>query len=193
MLPNNGAFYGKEFYECDGKVFYRSHKIDRHGKFRLKIQVVSINSPYRQAIAFILSTAPKFKGTILINGQKFTPQKRKNIDYIMPVAFPDKTEITMELEVEEGYICIANASDFLDDYPDLIEKISAQTNRMRDQFRGCSYTSGFSPGLLYGNAFWMENLSETCWRFYCNDHKMDDDFDDLIFDVEMEELPPLEK
>ena len=77
-------------------------------------------------------------------------------------------------------------SDFLDDYPEMIEKISAQTGRTRDQFRGCSYTSGFSAGHLYGNAFWMDQHSDNRYRFYCNDHKMDDDFDDLVFDLEIE-------
>jgi len=41
---------------------------------------------------------------------------------------------------------------------------------------------------MYGNAFWIEQLSDTCQRFHCNDHKMDDDFDDLIFDMEIIEV-----
>ena len=47
----------------------------------------------------------------------------------------------------------------------------------------------FSAGHLYGNAFWMEQLSDNRYRFYCNDHRMDDDFDDLIFDLEIESMP----
>ncbi len=39
----------------------------------------------------------------------------------------------------------------------------------------------------------MEKRSETCCRFYCNDHKMDDDFDDLVFNVEMEGILPLSR
>ena len=184
MIPNNHTFNGKETFEHDGKVFYRSYKIEQHGRFQLKLQVVSIKSAYRQAIAFSLSSSPKFKGTLLINGQKFIPEK-KNSNYVMPVAFPDKIEITMDFDVVEGYIRIANASDFLDDYPELIERISQQTGRSREQFRGNSYTSGFTAAHLYGNAFWVESLSKNRYRFHCNDHKMDDDFDDLIFDLEM--------
>ena len=77
---------------------------------------------------------------------------------------------------------------FGEDYPELIEQISAQTGRSREQFRGCSYTSGLSAGFLYANAFWIESFSKNHYRFHCNDHQMDDDFDDLIFDLEIESL-----
>ncbi len=187
MIPNNRAFNGRETFEENGKVFYRSYKIEKQGKFQLKIRVTSINSIYRQAIAFSLSSSPKFKGTIFINGQKFTPEKKKT-NYVMPVLLPDKSEIIMDLDVVEGFIRLANASDFLDDYPELIERISQQTGRSREQFRGNSYTSGFTASNLYGNAFWVESFSKNLYRFHCNDHRMDDDFDDLIFDLEIESL-----
>lgn len=185
MIPNNRAFNGRETFEEDGKVFYRSYKIEKKGKFQLIYRVISINSIYRQAIAFSLSSTPKFMGTLLINGQKFTPEKKKT-NYVIPVELPDKSEIIMDLDIAEGYICLSNASDFLDDYPQLIEKISTQTGRTREQFRGNSYTSGFTAANLYGNAFWIESFSENYYRFHCNDHRMDDDFDDLIFDLEVE-------
>lgn len=187
MIPNNRAFNGHETFEEDGKVFYRSYKIKNQGQFQLAINVIAINSTYRQAIAFSLSKSPKFKGTLFINGEEFIPEKKK-INYIMPVLLPNKSEIIMELDVGEGFIRLANASDFLDDYPELIEKISQQTGKSRDQFRGNSYASGFTAANLYGNAFWVETLSENCYRFHCNDHKMDDDFDDLIFDLAVKSL-----
>lgn len=188
MIPDNRAFKGRESFEEDGKVFYRSYKIEKRGKFRLKICVVSINSRYRQAIAFGLSSSPKFKGSILINSHEFKAEK-KNLNYVLPVALPDNFEIIMDFDVAEGYVRLANASDFLDDYPELIEKISAQTGRARDKFRGSSYTSGFSAGFLYGNAFWVEQLFENRYRFHCNDHQLDDDYDDLVFDLEIESTP----
>jgi len=185
VIPNNRAFNGKESFEEGGKTFYRSYKIEKRGKFQLKIRIVSINSSYRQAIAFSLSSNPPFEGTVLIDGLKFKEEKKK-LNYVIPVPLPDKTELLMDLDVSEGYIRLANASDFLDDYPEIIEKISKQTGRSRDEFRGCSYTSGFSAGFLYGNSFWIEQCSANCYRFHCNDHQMDDDFDDLIFDLEIE-------
>lgn len=187
MIPDNRAFRGRETYEENGKIFYRSYKIDKSGKFRVIIRVVSINSPYRQAIAFSLSNKPKFKGVLYINGTQFVPEK-KQLNYVIPVALPDKSEIVFDLDIVGGYLRLANASDFLDDYPELIEQISAQTGRSREQFRGCSYTSGFAAGFLYANAFWVEQIPNNRYRFHCNDHKMDDDFDDLIFDLEIESL-----
>jgi hypothetical protein len=184
VIPDNRAFNGGETFEENGKTFYRSYKIEKNGTFELKVTIVSIDSMYRQAIAFNLSSKPKFKGTLVINGEKFTPPKKQQF-YVMPVAFPNKTEITMDFDIFEGYVSISNASDFLDDYPELIGKISAQTGRTREQFRGCSYTSGFTAGYLYGNAFWMEQISNTQYRFHCNDHKLDDDFNDLVFDLEV--------
>lgn len=184
MIPNDRAFNGKPTFEDNGKTYYRSYRIERTGKFRLIIEVVSINSEYRQAIAFSLSNNPKFNGAIFINGTQFIPEKKKQ-HYVMPVDLPDKSRIVMDLDVTGGYFMLANASDFLDDYPDLIEKISAQTGRSREEFRGNSYTSGFTAANRYGNSFYIEQLSENKYRFYCNDHKMDDDFDDLVFDMEI--------
>jgi len=185
MLPNNRTFNGRQKIEVDGKVYYRSYRIERQGKFRLIIRVISINSDYNQGVAFCFSRTPKFKGTLFLNGQKFVPEKKQH-NYVIPVALPEKKEIVMDLDVLDGYFILSNASDYLDDYPDLIETISHQTSRTRDQFRGNSYTSGFTAANLYGNAFWVESYSENYYRFHCNDHKMDEDFDDLIFELEVE-------
>lgn len=158
MLPNNRSFNGRPSVEVDGKVYYRSYSIETQGKYRLVIRIISINSEYNQGIAFSFSRTPKFKGTLFLNGHKFVPEKRDR-HYVFPVTYPEKNEIVMDLDVLDGYFLLANASDFLDDYPDLIEKISQQTGRSREQFRGCSYTSGFTALNLYGNAFWIESLS----------------------------------
>lgn len=187
MLPTNRAFNGGKHIEADGKVYYRSYRIERQGKYRLVIRVISINSEYNQGIAFTFSGTPKFKGTLFLNGQRFGPEKRHQ-NYVVPVAYPEKNEIVMDLDVLDGYFLLANASDYLDDCPALIERISQQTGRSREQFRGNSYTSGFTASNIYGNAFWVESFSENLYRFHCNDHRMDDDFDDLIFDLEIESL-----
>ena len=92
MIPDNRAFKGREIFEENGKTFCRNYKIEKMGKFRLTISIISINSIYRQAIAFSLSTKPKFKGTLQIDGQKFTPEK-KQINYVIPVEIPDKAEM----------------------------------------------------------------------------------------------------
>lgn len=185
MLPTNRAFNGRQNVEVEGKVYYRSYRIELQGKFRLRIRIISINSDYNQGIAFSFSRKPKFKGILFLNGKKFEPERRQQ-NYVIPVVCPGKSEIVMDLDVLDGYFLLANASDYLDDYPDLIEKISQQTGRSREQFRGNSYASGFTAANLYGNAFWVESFSKNIYRFHCNDHRMDDDFDDLIFDLEVE-------
>lgn len=186
MLPNNRTFSGKEFVEADGRIYRRSFKIEKLGRFRCVIQILEIHSEYRQGIAFALSQKPEFKGKVCINGQLWKPDQGKRTAYVIPVAQTEKMDrIELDLDIWQGYFRLANASDFLDDYPDLIEKISAQTGRTREQFRGCSYTSGFTAANMYGNAFWIETISDNQYRFHCNDHKMDEDFDDLIFDLEI--------
>ena len=186
MVPNNKVFNGKDAVEVDGKTFYRSWKIPCQGKYRSVMRVKEINSSYKQGIAFSLSTTPVFKGTISINGRNWPIDRRKRMNHVIPVSLDTPyDQIVMDLDIQDGYLRIANASDFLDDYPELIEKVSLQTGRAREQFRGCTFTSGFSAANLYGNAFWIETLTENTLRFHCNDHKMDDDFDDLIFDLEI--------
>ena len=184
MLPTNKAFNGRQSIEVDGKTYYRSYKIEQQGKYRLIIRIISINSDYNQGIAFNFSKTPVFKGTLFLNGQKFVPEKKQRY-YIIPVAWPEKSEIVMDLDVLNGFFVLANASDCLDDYPALIERISQQTGRPRELFRGNGYTSGFTASNLYGNAFWVEAFSKNLYRFHCNDHQMDQDFDDLIFDLEI--------
>ena len=38
MIPNSKAFNGKSFYECDGKIIYRWHKILRLGDYQINIR-----------------------------------------------------------------------------------------------------------------------------------------------------------
>ena len=187
MLPTNREFDGKQRVEADEKILYRSYRIEQQGRFRLTIRVISINSEYNQGIAFSFTKQPKFQGTLYLNGKIFVPEKKRQ-NYIIPVTCLENKEIVMDLDVQDGYFLLANASDFLDDYPNLIDKISQQTGRSRNQFRGNSYTSGFTAANLYGNAFWLEMLSENHYRFHCNDHKMDNDFDDMIFEMTITDL-----
>lgn len=188
MIPNDRTFNGKDFVEIDGKEYFRFYKICLKGNVKVKIHVVSINSDYKQGIAFRVSQKPEFVGTILLNGQLLTQERGRTQNYVIPVALPEKGDFVIELGAKEGELILANASDVLDDHTDLIKRISKQTGRTREEFRGNSYVSGFTAAHLYGNAFWMEMLSENYYRFHCNDHKMDEDFDDLIFDLKVEFL-----
>lgn len=41
--------------------------------------------------------------------------------------------------------------------------------------------------LHMGCAIYIENIDNHLYRFHCNDHENDDDFDDLIFEMELVE------
>lgn len=60
-----------------------------------------------------------------------------------------------------------------------IEKGVLLINNFCDNTGTGSCVSGFS-----GFAMIIENISERKKRYYCNDFEPDDDFDDLIFDIE---------
>ena len=68
----------------------------------------------------------------------------------------------MKIELTDGDICICNGSDLLG-------------------------TKKVWRSLCEGCAMIIENISENHLRFYCNDHENDDDFNDLIFDLEISE------
>lgn len=53
-------------------------------------------------------------------------------------------------------------------------------------------TGEFYDSLIEGRAMYIEQIGENKLRFYCNDHEIDDDFDDLIFDMEITESDSFE-
>ena len=54
------------------------------------------------------------------------------------------------------------------------------TGRYPDESKTESFTGG-----SYANAFWIEELGGCVYRFHCNDHEMDDDFNDFVFELEV--------
>ncbi len=186
MLPNEKTFNGKPFVEIEGRIYYRSYALKESGKYKINITVNSINSPYSQAIAFKFSSNPQFKGKLIINNQTFDALKSKTQNFAIPVDTCQKKELIMELSITEGFFLISSASDYLKDYYEKIKEIYKQ-NSIAKEIKE-SYTSGFTAAHLYGNAFWMEELSENRYFVHCNDHIMDEDFDDMIFELRIEKL-----
>jgi len=186
MLPNDRAFNGNYFFQENGKTFFRYQRIEKKGKYQLKIKFISTNSSCQQGIAIKFSKKPEFKGNVLINGVSLSKPKKKHFTYVIREGIFENNEFRIDLLVEEGFIAFCNASDLLGDYPGLVEKVAEMTGKNPEQFEDKGFTSGFSAANMYGNAFWIESITPSCYRFHCNDHKMDDDFDDLIFDLEVE-------
>ena len=184
MIPNDRAFNGNPSFEFDGKTFFRYHKLAQQGEYQFKINLVAKNSPYKQGIAVSFSTKPKFKGTLLINGVEFSPRNKHSIHVIGEELFNDN-DLELKITIEEGFVSFSNASDILGDYREELSKFKGTSNKTLEHRE--YFTSGFTAANLYGNAFWIENVSENKKRVHCNDHKMDDDFDDLILDIEVKD------
>ncbi len=156
MIPNSKAFAGKTFFEHGGKTFYRWHKICILDNYKLVFRFIQTNSVHRQGIALFFSD---FKGRISLNGCNLPILKGRFKHYVFKEdEFPDN-QFILSIHAESGALIIGNASE--------------TTGYM-----------GFECGAL-GCAFWTEQLSENKMRFHCNDHEYDDDFDDLIFDMEV--------
>jgi len=156
MIPNSKAFNGKSFYEFDGKTIYRWHRIQRLGDYQINVRVVQINSNHKQGIALFFSD---FKGMIKLNGSILPVLKGKFKHYTFKQDDILHNEISLTIHAEAGALVIGNASQVPGD--------------------DC-----YECGAL-GCAFWIEELSPDCARFHCNDHEYDDDFNDLIFDLEI--------
>ena len=51
-------------------------------------------------------------------------------------------------------------------------------------------TKQFCRSMHMGCAIYIEELGENKYRFNCNDHEIDDDFDDLIYEMEIVQFIP---
>lgn len=194
MLPNNSAFKDESYVEEDGIGYYRWKTFSAPVDFRLTITFVSTNSPHKQGIAPGFPTKKDFKGEVFLNHHLLeNPGQHTNL--VIGEGDYSGNRIILDVHITHGYLCLSSASQTLGDYPGMAEKISEQTGKKIEDLYALSWTSGFTAGHLPrdGSAFWIEPLSPNRDRYHCNDHVMDDDFDDLIFDVEMEEIPPLTK
>lgn len=69
--------------------------------------------------------------------------------------------LEVDVEIKKGELSVFNISEYID-------------------FRGSSSIISLSKGM----AFYYEEISANKYRCYCNDWEPDDDFDDLIFDIE---------
>ncbi len=191
MRPSDRTFNGNWFVEVDGITYYRWWNFERKGSFRFTVQLVSKASPYLQGLAFSFSEAPgsKFRGNLFINEKRFDPSEYKQSLYVFPFVKNLGGKLVLDLEIQDGSFSISTASDLLGDIPpEVMKRLEQQTGMTQDRFRGNAFCSGFTASAqLKGNAFWIEKLDKDCYRFHCNDHVMDEDFDDLVFDLSIEE------
>lgn len=140
--------------EYKGKVLHLIDKYEGKGRQKLKVRFLSNNSKYTQAVVLQLSS---FKGDIYLNGERIQVQKSAfpKINFWQDYA---PREFELEVDLKDGFIAICNGADPLGN------KILC-----KHMTEGC--------------AMIIEDLGDKK-RYYCNDFENDDDFDDLIFEIE---------
>ncbi len=155
MIPSEKTFNGKLFYEHDGKMFYRWYNLNFEKPYVVSFKLVSSNSINKQAIALFFRD---FQGDVYVNNQKV-----KNLKGFKHYLFKTQNFANEVLELrvcpKAGYLFFANASED-------------------------SKSAGYECG-AFGCAFWIEPKDQYTFRFHCNDHEYDDDFDDLVFDCKI--------
>ena len=149
----------------DGKNFYEYEGITYYRWYYLKERF-----NYKMRVKFVSTNSVHRQGIALFFGENFVGELKlngktlENLKGFQHYVFKEKEfendEFELEVHSTEGYLFFANSSD----------------------------ENGYSKCGAYHCAFWIETISENIFRFHCNDHDRDDDFDDLIFDLEIESL-----
>ena len=142
--------------EYKGKIIRRFYTFERKGCTKVRFSFIESNSTYNQAINLHLS---EFKGRIILDGEE-REQPKGNFPQLVFAEKECPKVIELIIELEDGNIAICNASDPLG-------------------------TGQIWHSISQGCAMITEVLGENHFRFYCNDHENDDDFNDFIFDMEL--------
>ncbi len=149
--------------EHNGKIIHRFYRFDKTGKYVFRFKFNSTNSEFIQAIVMFFG---EFEGDIFLNKNNICKEKKKFSHFAFyEDSFPKQFDLN--INIKSGHLTICNGSD-------------ADGTR-----RGCET-------LVWGCAMIVETLSENHFKFFCNDHELDDDFDDLIFELEIIEVEDFE-
>ncbi len=160
MIPTNKAFDRKTEIIYDGKLYSRIYKvISEPGEYRLHFEFISTDSEYEQFIGLSMYC---FKGKAIIDGEKVKLGRGR----FTGMGFPEKTtpkQFDVCVIVESGIVSIYN--DVTDWKTDITFK-----------------TPWVMPAMI------VEKISDNSYIFHCNDRVYDDDFDDLVFSLEITKL-----
>ena len=148
------------------KTFNGKDTVEYNGKKFYRWHNIETLGKYKLIIRFISTNSKyrqgialffkNFDGSVSLNGQSLKILKGFK-HYIFKFNDFINKELVFEIELNKGYLILGNASEHYED----------------------NFTSG-----AFGCAFWIEDISNKCTRFHCNDHEYDDDFDDLVFEIE---------
>lgn len=148
--------------EYNGKKVNAFYSFDKKGIYKLKFSFISTNAACKQAVVFHLGD---FKGTLSVNGEKIKKPKGRFPQIIFEEGYKGcrLRKFEVQIEQKEGELVICNGS------------ADARVPKI------CRSLNG-------GCAMIIEEIEENRLRFFCNDYENDDDFDDLIFDLEIEKI-----
>lgn len=160
MIPTDRAFDSKTEVIYDGKLYSRIYKvIGDPGEYRLHFEFISTDSEYEQFIGLSMYC---FKGKAIIDGEKVKLGRGR----FTGMGFPEKTtpkQFDVCVIVESGIVSIYN------DVTGWKEDITFKTPSVM-------------PAMI------VEKISDNSYIFHCNDRVYDDDFDDLVFSLEITKL-----
>lgn len=145
--------------EYNGSMIHRFFRFDKPGEYIFRFMFISSNSKLNQAIVIFYGN---LIGKIVLEDKDVS--KDKNV--FSRIAFYEDTapkQFDLKIKVDGGYLTICNGSD-------------------------SDGTKCFCHTLSFGCAMKVEEIGENHFKFYCNDYENDDDFDDLIFELEIDRL-----
>ncbi len=156
-FTNMIAKTGNDFILYNNQKIYIVDKYNLNGKHKVKFTFVSTNSQNEQCIILSLVDV---KCDILCNNKKYKQLKTKFPTLDIFEKYFGK-ELILDIDLRAGTIGICNGSIMRVGEEELVTYFS----------RSC--------------AMKIEELSPTKKRYYCNDFENDDDFDDLVFEMEI--------
>lgn len=166
LSPNIQTLRKDILYVCepsalyDGKLYSRLYRmIDSPGRYILHFEFISTNSDYEQCIGLSLF---KFKGAVYINGERVKLGRGE----FTGMQFSERTapqKFNVEIDMKSGVISIYNSA-----------------RGWREDI--INHTPSAVPAMI------VDKTGENSYVFHCNDYVYDDDFDDLVFSLEVTKL-----
>lgn len=161
MKPFHLLFGDEKQIEYKGKQINKYYELLNPGQYTIQFTFKEINSMINQAIVLYLLD---FSGDFYVDGKK---------QIIPPKRFPgfsfwfgtSPSEFEVSIKLDKGKVLICNGSDL-------------------------TGTKQFCRSMHMGCAIYIEEIRENKYRFNCNDHEIDDDFDDLIYEMEIVQFIP---
>jgi len=156
MKPFSVLFDGKSQILYNDKLVSRYYLLDEPGEYLISFRFISTNSKFNQAIVMIFN---EFIGSyFLFDEEVQIPRIRFPKENFWADTSP--SEIRIKINLISGRIYICNGSDPLG-------------------------TKQICHALHMGCAMCVNKTSDNVYRFHCNDHENDDDFDDLVFEMKI--------